>query len=284
MMLMTRYVISLGLALMALAPMTARPARILHGDWVSNHKSRPYSWAEIDRLNHWHSPRYWVSSNGFRQNGSFWTEAFGWFCYTTFVDPGPILTNRGRAIMYPVSEKLHDYFRILTAACENEQRFGNAVRALFENIDVFARSAPMPALSLAEPQPLSEVERARLLGIATSMRQVIASDTANAETKAAAHLILALTEGNDLPKDTVNTQELMRLPILYPDQRLTGFLSQYYLYHALRRRGKETEARRVAEHAVEKYSSYQPLGDLEAWKELQRLATHHDFGRTPTAP
>jgi len=283
-MLRTRYVFALGLMLIALTPVTAQPARDAQGREIVAGRSYPDSWPEVEALNHWNPVAYRVTLDGLRAKASPWDPVrsmFGWFCYQTFVDPGDIWSvssNPGGShlrYVHPLSEGLRSYFKVVAAACQTNLTFGDALKLLFENVDVFTRDVPLYFLEGGKVGPLSKQQRAPLLKVAEAMRQVMASKTVKPETKAAAHLIVALTEGNECPTDAVDTRELERIHALYPEQRLMGFLSQYYLYCTLVwSRWKFGEADRIAERAIRKYSDYQPVRDLGAYKDLQSMASH----------
>jgi hypothetical protein len=263
-----RYVFALGLSLIAFAPMTARPSQDARGREVVKGRSYPDTWPEIEALNKWNPIPLSVSLPEGTYLLRSWRDTFGWFCYRTFVDPGPIwsVTNKGGLVYRrPPCEELHGYFRVLTAACTGDAAFGGGLKLLFENVDVFARSVHLWWIDPDKLGPLSQEQRAPLLKVAKAMRQVAASATARRETRAAADVIAALTESNEFPEDTVSTQELAHIPDLHLKQPLVGFLSQYYLACALAFRNRQSDAARILEYALKKYSNYLPLRDLQVY-------------------
>jgi len=233
--------------------------------------SYPDSWPEIYALDDWDPVRYAVTADGLQERSSYWRDSFGWFCYGAFVDPGLMWSpsNKGTVIYWhPLSAELHDRFSVLKAACTGDPALGGALKLLFENVGAFAR--PLPDWGVGrEVRPLSTVQRAPSVKVAETMRRVMANHATKPEVKAAAHLIAALTEGNESRRDTASTRELAVIPGLYPKQPLTGFLSQYYRYCVLAWRGEGTKARRVAAVAVKRYSKYSALRDLGAYLELK---------------
>jgi len=277
-----RYVVALGLAAIALAPITARPALDVYGREVVAGRSYPDTWPEIKRLDEWNPVPFTVTlpdgTTLLRPTG----KSFGWFCYQTFVDPGPIWgaplnTTMGSisVLLYSkqLSEELHDYFSVLAAACQDDPTFGGALKLLFESTDdfnlkvqLYPAEAPMGALL--------QQQRARSLEVAKAMRQVMASKTARRETKAAAHLIVGLTEGDECSVDTRSTRQLARIPDLYSNLPIVGFLSQYYLANVLDARDKQSEAQRVTRNAVKKYSAYPLLRDLAAYRYMTTPRPH----------
>ena len=215
-------------------------------------RSYPPEWREIhDDLYTWNHAHYTVSLDGVRQPAENWTHGFGWFCYQVFVDPGPIRFS-SRPRRFGVSEKTHYYFKRLTAAWSRNPLLKSGLSLLFDNLHAFARNAPLFANTsgeicrYAEIGPLPSEERVSLSQVAAKMRRAVADGGLGPEVKAAAHLIIALTEGDESSLDSTSVRELMRIPQLYTHASLTGFLSQYYLYMALLRRHQESGAFTVA--------------------------------------
>ena len=235
-------------------------------------RSYPQGWAEIRQLDSWNPAHFRVWGDGSRDRGAGVYEGFGWFCYRTFVDPGPMPTILRSQASSPVSDEVHGYFSELAQACQQDQSFGNALRLLFENIHLFGRSVPWSDLSISELKPLSGDERRSLREVAHAMHRVVSSPTANAEVKTATRLIVALTSGNDFAYDAVDTHDLARLPLRHPKERLTSFVSQYYLFRALLRRSKKDEALQVARRAVREYGTDRALRDLRAYQGLRDWA------------
>ena len=243
-------------------------------------ESHPGTWKEMAILNAWKPSRY-ASREGYPLHSNLGPEydaedGFGWFCYQILVDPGLMAPGFSTWGLYrlPVSEELHAYFTVIAQACTRNRSFGEALSLLFDSVDANGNRLPFwPSSVLHQDQagPLSPEARAARGQVAKIMRRVMGSDAATPEIKATAHLIVALTEGNQFPEDSVSMQNLAQIPTLYPDMFVTCFVSQYYLYRTLVRRGKVSEADEIAAHTLARYADHPVLSDLAVYKELRAM-------------
>jgi len=231
-------------------------------------KTYPQQWAEIRQLDSWNPARFLVRRDGSRGPGLYKSNGFGWFLYRTFGDPGPMAWILRGPAPSPVSDEVHRHFTELADACQQDQSFGRALKLLFGNIHLFGRSVPWTELSISQLKPLSANERRSLRQVAHVMQGVMSSRAASGEVRSAARLIVALTGGDDFAYDAVDTDALAVFPLQHPDERLTAFLSQYYLFHAFLRRGNKDEALEVARTAVREYGTDRALRDLTAYQYL----------------
>jgi hypothetical protein len=254
----------IAIALVAVGGLGLRHGAVAAG-LASGLKADPFPWTEMDALDKWNPCCVVVWPDGTRHRGFYPRDGFSRFCYLVFVDPGPHMEFGLDSRIPEVSQPIHQHFAALSDACVRDGRFADALWMLFDNVEVFARSLPHLQVRLHEVGALSRAQRAPLLQVASDMRRVMHDPNATEEVKAAAHLVAALTGGAESRKDTVSTRELARLPKLWPKQRLTSFLSQYYLCWTLMSRGHKSRALQVAKQALSRYSDHAPLRDLDAY-------------------
>jgi len=205
-----------------------------------------------------------------------WASAYGFhgLLYDALVLPHGLQesgfdrkTNRG--VIAPLPQEAIAYFRQLSKDVRQDPHLGRAFLLLARHLFLFDRSVPQ---SWAEIKPFTREERASLRAIATEARAAMKAPGASLRVKAAAHLLAAITEGDDSPYDSLSPQELARLPELYPGERYPVLASKWYLCYALVWRDRTREAGAVAAEAEKAYGSDPALRNQPSYGTFVRMA------------
>jgi hypothetical protein len=121
------------------------------------------------------------------------------------------------------------------------------------------------------PDEPTMLRRARLKTAVLPLREVLRRPEAPEAERAVASLLIALVDGDE-QVDSVSTELLSRVANTYPQQKLTAFISRYYLYVALEHRQKHEEALAVARQAVNAQGADDATRTLRAYEDLCRVA------------
>ena len=202
----------------------------------------PVAGDEARKLDDWEESRRKADADP--QARSWGWYSFHSYLYDRLIDP--------RSASYMSREAATDavrrHFTALAEACMHDRAFGDAVYALSKHRDLLDLSVPS---SQAVIRRLSQRDRDELAAVATLLRKVVADQGTSTTARAAAHLLVAMTSGNDSPEDSIDPAELARIPELYPAERFTCLVSRYYLCYALGWRKRFSEAIAVAKQAVD---------------------------------
>jgi hypothetical protein len=179
-----RWRLVVAIALLALGYPPVRPGAVTSGDLASGLKPDPFPWTEMDALDKWNPCCVVVWPDGTRHRGIYPRDGFSRFCYLVFIDPGPHMELGFDSRIPEVSQPIHRHFAAISDACVDDGRFADALWALFDNIQVFARSLPQLQVRLRGVGALSRAQRAPLLQVARDMRRVM-HDPNPAKTRSA---------------------------------------------------------------------------------------------------
>jgi len=238
-------------------------------------RSLPSNWAEIDKLTASYPYLFYQGKRQKIRNAlTPHQDGFGSFMYVLLIDPMPKYGFDGDYIRNAVSEDVHKHFAVLAEACSEESDFGSAMRLLFKHQEVLRHTigvtVPFNASRSARSEEITPAVRADFALAARKMQSVINSQTTSRKVKAAAHLVMALIM-NSSPeaKSTISGPELEKIPNLYPEEHLTCFLSQYYLFRAQQNRRKFAA---VAKRIDNEYGGDASLRDLGAYEYIDSAA------------
>jgi len=234
---------------------------------ASSGLSDPRDWDEMRQLDNLYKARTGKPGGAQDVRGK-WVGGFGWFVYRTLVDPGFMVLAGFRGPIAPeVDETIHDSFRRLAWACKEYPAFGKGLMTLFESADYITvlrddlngwRRQLGPG-----DRTLAESQRRRALAVAKPMREFMTKGKAGPDVRAAADLLAALTTAAS--DELVSVAGLARIPGRYPEEKLIGFVSRFYLFNALYYHDKPDEALALARRTVKMYRND---------KSIRRLATY----------
>jgi hypothetical protein len=234
--------------------------------------ANPFNWPEMKEANNW--SKYNQPFADERFNGRYiligYKEASsGFLLYKIFIDPGRDKPTSKAPYPWPVlpatPDALHNQYRLLIHTIKSDAKFGAGIRLVFGN-DVKMQQ-------IQEGQLLSDKARATLtkarlrqtaIDTTAEMKAIAADRKRPAQVRAWALLLAGLVAGGADGNAPPDRKLLARIPKQFPQERLTAFNSEYYIYLCEYQDHKRHT--RSAQEIYNRYRKYTALKNTSAWR------------------